>query len=81
MIDSAEQTAVHGKHANRQLVDNIHSAAKDVGYFYNFFVLNFIMFTLTVIYPSFLLILSNLLGKLNANGVFVLCLRKNLGTH
>ncbi|XP_057297715.1 vinculin-like [Hydractinia symbiolongicarpus] len=30
MIDSAEQTAVHGKHANRQLVDNIHSAAKDL---------------------------------------------------
>lgn len=30
MIESAEQTAIHGKHATSQLVDNIHAAAKDL---------------------------------------------------
>jgi len=30
MVDSAEQTAIHGKHATKQLVDNIHTATKEV---------------------------------------------------
>jgi len=30
MIETAEQTAIHGKHATSQLVDNIHAAAKDL---------------------------------------------------
>ena len=33
MIETAEQTAIHGKHATSQLVDNIHAAAKDVSCF------------------------------------------------
>ena len=32
MVDSAEQTAIHGKHATKQLVDNIHTATKEVIY-------------------------------------------------
>lgn len=30
MVDSAEQTAIHGKHATKQLVDNIHTATKEL---------------------------------------------------
>lgn len=41
MVESAEQTAIHGKHATKQLVDNIHTTTKEVNIFKDIYSLLF----------------------------------------